>query len=179
VKIKNSYTIAAMMAANSQLAEDDDDVLRFIEQFALLLTDGGIPRMPARVFACVLAEDAGQLTAGELAERLRVSPAAISGAARYLIQVGLLVKAREPGARRDHYRLADDLWYEVLTDRETLLRRWEAGLGEGAALLGPDTPAGRRLEETRAFFAFLRGELAPMMARWREQRRDAGPDGAT
>jgi hypothetical protein len=168
-----------METADTQLVEDEDDgVLRFIEQFALLLTDGGIPRMAARVFACVLAENAGQLTAAELSERLRVSPAAVSGAARYLIQVGLLVKAREPGARRDHYRLADDVWYEAFGNRETLLRRWEDGLVEGMALLGPDTPAGRRLEETRAFFAFIRAELGPMMARWREHRRDTGPGGA-
>lgn len=153
---------------------DDDGALRFIEHFALLLTDGGIPRMAARVFACVLADDAGQLTAGELAERLQVSPAAISGAARYLIQVGLLAKGREPGARRDHYRLGDDVWYEAFGQRDALLRRWEDGLVEGVELLGPDSPAGRRLEETRAFFAFLRAELAPMLERWREHQRAAG-----
>ncbi len=162
------------MEAASKLPPDaDDGVLRFIEQFALLLTDGGMPRMAARVFACVLADDSGQLTASELAARLRVSPAAISGAARYLIQVDLLTKAREPGGRRDHYRLADDLWYEAFGHKDTLLRRWEEGLVEGIELLGDDTPAGRRLQETRAFFAFLRTELAPMMERWEEHRRAA------
>jgi hypothetical protein len=50
------------------------------------------------------------------------------------------------------------------------LRRWEDGLVEGMTLVGPDTPAGRRLEETRAFFAFLRSELPPLMARSREHR---------
>jgi hypothetical protein len=165
--------------AARDLAEDDG-ALRFIEQFALLLTDGGIPRMAARVFACVLADDAGQLTARELSERLQVSPAAISGAARYLIQVGMLTKAREPGARRDHYRLGDDVWYEAFGQRDTLLRRWEDGLVEGIELLGPGSPAGRRLEETRAFFAFLRAELAPMLERWREHQQATAsgrPDG--
>lgn len=151
----------------------DDGAARFIEQFALLLTDGGIPRMAARVFACVLADDAAELTASELAERLQVSPAAISGAARYLIQVDLLTKARTPGARRDHYRLADDMWYEAFGHKETLLRRWEDGLRDGVELLGADSPAGRRMERTREFFAFLRSELAPMMERWREHQRVA------
>jgi len=150
---------------------DDDRGLRFIEQFALLLTDGGIPRMPARMFACVLAEDAGRLTAAEFSERLRVSPAAVSSAARYLVQVGLLVKGREPGARRDHYGLADDLWYEAFGQKDELLRRWQEGLADGIDLLGRDTPAGSRLEETRAFFAFMRTELPPMLERWREHRR--------
>ena len=61
---------------------------RFVEHFALLLDEAGVPRMPARVFAAILADDAGRLTAGELAERLQVSPAAISGAVRYLTQAG-------------------------------------------------------------------------------------------
>jgi hypothetical protein len=50
--------------------------VRDVEDFALLLTEVGVPRMPARVFACVLCSDSGALTAGELAERLRVSPPA-------------------------------------------------------------------------------------------------------
>jgi DNA-binding transcriptional regulator GbsR (MarR family) len=148
----------------------DDDVRRFIERFALLLTEAGMPRMPSRVFACVLAEDSGQLTAGELAERLGVSPAGISGAVRYLIQVGILERHREPGERRDRYRLHDDLWYEVYAYREGMLRRWEGALAEGVELLGPDRPAGRRVDETREFFAFLREELPAMMERWRATR---------
>ena len=41
--------------------------------------------MPARVFSALLATDSGRLTAAELAERLQISPAAVSGAVRYLI----------------------------------------------------------------------------------------------
>jgi len=152
-------------------APGDPAQLQFIEHFALLLTEGGFPRMPARVFACLLADDAGRLTAGELSDRLRVSPAAVSGAVRYLTQVGLVIKGREPGARRDHYRLANDLWYEVYGARNEMLTRWEAACGEGAELLGPDTPAGRRLRESQAFFAFLQAELPALMDRWREGRR--------
>jgi DNA-binding transcriptional regulator GbsR (MarR family) len=147
-----------------------EDVRRFVERFGLLLTEAGMPRMPARVFACVLADDDGRLTAGELAERLDVSPAAISGAVRYLMQVGMLDRRREPGERRDHYVLRDDLWYEVYAYRGEMLRRWEQAMVEGAELLGTDRPAGRRIEETREFFAFLREELPAMMERWRARR---------
>jgi hypothetical protein len=65
--------------------------------------------------------------------------------------------------------------------KDTLLRRWEEGLIEGIELFGPDSPAGRRLEETRAFFAFIRTELPRMLERWREQRRACAisrPDGS-
>jgi DNA-binding transcriptional regulator GbsR (MarR family) len=155
----------------------DEATRRFIEDFALLLTEGGVPRMPARVFACVLADDAGKLTAGELADRLGVSPAAVSGAVRYLVQVGLLAKIREPGERRDHYGLKSDPWYEIYGDRDTLLRRWEEKLAEGVEILGPDRPASRRLRETQEFFAFNRSMLAEIMERWHEHKRRVGLDG--
>jgi DNA-binding transcriptional regulator GbsR (MarR family) len=148
----------------------DDGELRFVERFALLLVEGGMPRMPARVFACILADDEGALTAAELASRLRVSPAAISGAVRYLTQTGLVVKAREPGARRDHYRVGEDPWYEVFAARTVLIRRWEDAMAEGVELIGAERPAGRRLAETGEFFAFLRTELPVLMERWHATR---------
>jgi len=161
--------MAATSAAGAA-SRDADATLRFVEDFALLLVDAGVPRMPARVFACVLADDAGALTAGDLAERLQVSPAAISGAVRWLTQMHLLTRAREPGARRDHYRMRDDQWYEATVFKTAALRRFEDVLAEGVALLGADTPAGRRLEETQEFFAFFRAELPALLERFRATR---------
>jgi hypothetical protein len=63
--------MAATTRATRTATRADDPALRFVEDFALLLTETGVPRMPARVFACVLADDSGGLTAAELAERLQ------------------------------------------------------------------------------------------------------------
>jgi DNA-binding transcriptional regulator GbsR (MarR family) len=164
--------MAATPAARAA-SPDADATLRFVEDFALLLVDAGVPRMPARVFACVLADDAGALTAGDLAVRLQVSPAAISGAVRWLTQMHLLTRAREPGARRDHYRMRDDQWYEATVFKTAALRRFEDVLAEGVALVGADTPAGRRLEETQEFFAFFRAELPALLERFRATRDGA------
>jgi predicted transcriptional regulator len=136
---------------------------------ALVLTESGIPRMPSRVFTRLLATDDGKATAGELAKALRVSPAAISGAVRYLDQVGLVVRAREPGERRDHYEVTDDLWYEVYANRDKQFDAWGSVLTEGVDAVGPNTPAGRRLNQTRRFFEFLRKELPALMEKWRAQ----------
>jgi DNA-binding transcriptional regulator GbsR (MarR family) len=144
---------------------------RFIERFAGVLVDGGVPRMPARVFALLLASDEGRMTAAELAEKLQVSPAAVSGAVRYLIQTALIERVREPGSRRDVYRLPDDPWYEAVYRREPLLTRWERALAEGVEAVGPDTPAGQRLQDSAAFFAFLQEELPALLARWQHLRR--------
>ena len=85
-----------------------DDLLRGVERFALILNGSGMPRMASRVFAYVLAEDSDRYTAAELAEGLRVSPAAISGALRYLLDTRMIFKEREPGTRADLYRIYDD-----------------------------------------------------------------------
>ena len=71
-------------------------LLRLVENFALVLRESGLPPMPARVLAYALADDADRYTASELASGLRVSPAAISGAVRTLVQFGLLRREREP-----------------------------------------------------------------------------------
>jgi DNA-binding transcriptional regulator GbsR (MarR family) len=149
---------------------DDGAVRRFIERFALHLAEAGMARMPARVFAAILTSEEGRCTATELARLLQVSPAAVSGAVRYLTQLGMVLREREPGERRDHYRVTSDRWYETVYRREALLARWEQDLRDGVEAVGPGTPAGRRLEETRRFFAFLREELPRILEDWRQLR---------
>ncbi|MFD8568640.1 GbsR/MarR family transcriptional regulator [Streptomyces sp. NPDC059639] len=150
---------------------------RFVERFAAQLVEAGMTRMPARVFAALLASDSGALTSAELGERLQVSPAAVSGAVRYLTQQHMVTREREPGTRRDLFRVHDNQWYETLTSRDSVLKRWEDALREGADTIGADSPAGRRLTETLAFFAFVQDELAGMMERWREHRKTLDLDG--
>ncbi|MFF5945814.1 MarR family transcriptional regulator, partial [Streptomyces althioticus] len=61
-------------------------------------------------------------------------------------------------------------WYEALTNRDAIIKRWEDALREGVVSLGADTPAGRRLAETLAFFEFIEKDVAEMMERWRAYR---------
>jgi DNA-binding transcriptional regulator GbsR (MarR family) len=163
-----------MMAEAAAPGRDDEAVRRFVERFALNLTEAGMPRMPARVFAAVLIADDGRRTAAELAGLLGVSPAAISGAVRYLIQLRLVSREREPGERVDHYRVSSDTWYEAITRRDEMVERWLQDLEDGIKSVGPDTPAGARLEETRQFFEFLLNEVPQMLDRWRARRSANG-----
>jgi DNA-binding transcriptional regulator GbsR (MarR family) len=175
-----------MTDAGAPPPRDEEAVAGFVEHFAQLLVEGGMARMPARVFARLLVTDEGRLTAAELADLLHASPAAISGAIRYLEQVDLAVRRRERGSRRDWYQVRDlDLWYEVMTRRDRLLVRWIEGLAEGIDALGPETPAGRRVIETREFMSFMSKELPEMLERWRVYRAavygadgSPGPDGS-
>lgn len=150
---------------------DAEAVSKFVESFAAQLVEAGMPRMPARVFAALLSSDEGALSSAQLGEQLRISPAGVSGAVRYLAQTHMVAREREPGSRRERYRVQGDQWYEALTNREAVLKRWEVALREGVASLGAGTPAGRRMAETLAFFEFLEDEVSAMMERWRAHRQ--------
>ena len=64
------------MVDATDAGRDEEGVRRFIERFALDLSEAGMPRMPARAFAAILSADDGRSTAADLAGALRVSPAA-------------------------------------------------------------------------------------------------------
>jgi DNA-binding transcriptional regulator GbsR (MarR family) len=162
------------MAKEKSPSRDPRAVSRFIERFASGLVDAGMPRMPARVFAALLATDTGRLTSAELVDLLHVSPAAVSGAIRYLSQVNMVVREREPGSRREHYHLYDDVWYEQGIRREQLFARWEASVRDGIEALGRDTPAGGRLAETLAYLEFVDEELPKLLGRWRQRKAELG-----
>ncbi len=130
--------------------------------------------MPARVFAALLAADSGRLTAAQLAKLLAVSPAAISGAVRYLVQVNLASREAEPGSRREHYRVHSETWYEAMARKDQVLDRCERSLREGIDVVGRDTPAGARIAETLAFFEFMQTELPAMLERWRARKAAMG-----
>ena len=158
-----------------QSAQRDEQAIRpFIERFASVLVEAGVPPMPARVFSALLVTDSGRLTAAELTGLLGASPAAISGAVRYLAQVGMIGREREPGSRREVYLLRNDLWYEISLGRDQLLAHWAGAARDGAEILGPQTPAGQRLADSHDFFVFLQQELPALLERWRDRQAGRG-----
>jgi DNA-binding transcriptional regulator GbsR (MarR family) len=154
---------------------DDEALLRAVERFAQPLEMSGMPRMAARVFAYVLAHGSDRYTAAELAEGLRVSPAAVSGAVRYLVSARLLFREREPGMRSDLYRMYDDdVWSAIMAAQTAVLDRYRKGVDEAIALVGPESRGAHRLLESREFFAFMQRETEQMMERWRHLRPQIG-----
>jgi hypothetical protein len=152
-------------------ARDEQQVRQFVEQMSMTLAESGFPRMAARVFVALMTVDAGELTAAELAEQLDVSPAGISGAARYLVHLGLVERVPVPGSRRDVYRLPDDAWYHSSASAGGIYRSLARASSSGVDALGATTPAGRRVAEMRDFFAFIEGEMAELVARWQATRK--------
>ena len=157
-------------------ARDPATVRDFIEKFTGQLTMAGFPRTPARIFVALLTSDSSTLTAAQLGELLQTSPASVSGGVRYLIQVGLVVAEGEPGTRRQHYRMPENVWQDIVSMRDRMFGRWVAELREGVEALGPDSPAGVRMAETVRYFEFLSQEMLGLWARWQEVRAaESGP----
>jgi len=142
-----------------------------VERLGSVLEDSGVPRMPARVFAYILAEDRDRYSAADLAEGLQVSPAAISGAVRYLTSTRLVVKERRPSGRGDLYRVVDgDVWGTIMSARLPLMDHFVASLEKAAAVLEPGSAGRSRVEETRDYFAFARDGMADLVQRWAARR---------
>jgi predicted transcriptional regulator len=153
---------------------DPAAVRRFIETFTGHLAQAGFPRTPARIFVALLTSDSSSLTAAELAELLETSPASVSSGVRYLIQTGLIVAEGEPGTRRHHYRMPDNVWQDIVRLRDRLFTRWAAELRRGADVLGPGSPAGARMTDTVRYFEFISAEMSGLLARWDEVNGHTG-----
>lgn len=147
---------------------DEDAVRQFVEHAAMVLADYGFPRMSGRVVMALMAAEEDALTAGELGERLGVSPAAISNAVRQLTTLSMVVREPVPGSRADRYRLpVDQPWYGATTAKNSLLKQLSEIAAEGvAATGGAQTAPGRRVAEMADFFEFAQGEMDKIVSRW-------------
>lgn len=149
------------------------DFAQAVERLGQVLEDSGVPRMPARVFAYILAEDRDRYTAAELADGLQVSPAAISGAVRYLTHTRLVVRERRPSGRGDLFRVVDgDIWGTIMTARLSQMDDYVASLDKAVALLEPGSAGRARVEETRDYFAFAREGMVDLAERWARFRAE-------
>jgi len=141
----------------------------FVESLGGSLAQMGFPRMPARVFALLLAASEDTLTARELAERLGVSAAAISGAVRYLEQFRMITRTRTPGDRLDRFGVGGNIWEHAIQAEaasfDALLRLFDRALADIDFGGAKD-----RVAETRDFLAFYQAEIPDLIRRWRESR---------
>ncbi|MFG1815286.1 MarR family transcriptional regulator [Kribbella sp. NPDC049174] len=138
----------------------DQQVREFVERFATMMVDGGLPRMASRVLALLYTTDSRSLTAADLVRELRVSPASISKAVGYLEHVGMVYREPDPRRRLQHYIVAEDVWTQAWKVSARTNLNWAETAAEGASLLGPDTPAGVRLTAMADFFHRLGEDMA-------------------
>jgi DNA-binding transcriptional regulator GbsR (MarR family) len=142
-------------------------VREFQDRFTALMMRTGLPRMTARVLACLYTTDAGQLTAAELVDRLRVSPASVSAAIAALEQQELVRRERDPRGRRDRYVVDDDVWFRAWIASARMNTVLAEAAREGARILGRRTPAGARMHDTGQFFQHIGLDMIRAAEHWR------------
>ncbi|MFD7134165.1 helix-turn-helix domain-containing protein [Streptomyces sp. NPDC059894] len=146
---------------------DAGAVREYEETFTTVLMASGMPRMMARVMACLTLTDTGSLTASELVQRLQVSPASVSKAIAFLESQGFARRERDE-RRRERYVVDDDIWYQSMIASARSTADIVETARHGVGVLGPGTPAGVRLENVARFLDFV-GES---MTRAAEQARE-------
>lgn len=149
----------------------DAAAAEFVERFASTMATSGLPRMASRVFATLIAARSRGLTAAQLKDSLGVSAGAVSGAVRWLAQVGLITRSTVAGTRQDLYIAESDSFVTLMTQDMRSLRSWREELRAGAEALGADSVPGRRMGEALEFFTFLDDEMPGLLQRWQEHRR--------
>lgn len=155
-----------------------DQRAAFVERMGAALTSAGLARLPSRIFAAVLVDEDGRMTAAEIGEALGVSPAAVSGAVKYLDGVGMVRRERERGSRRDVFVVDDLAWHDALLQVDAIYGPMIGALDHGIHELGTDDSAHERLVVSREFMRFLIDELQGINERWTARRRELRTDGS-
>ncbi|MFF0310418.1 helix-turn-helix domain-containing protein [Streptosporangium sp. NPDC004379] len=135
-----------------------ESVRGFVEQFATLLVGIGLPRMPARVFVCLLTSDSGGLTSAEFVRRLQVSPASVSKAIGFLEAIELVGRTRDSG-RRERYVIDDDVWLRAFKADIGTHAEVAATARHGIEIFGAGTPVGVRLSRMARFFTWISEQM--------------------
>jgi DNA-binding transcriptional regulator GbsR (MarR family) len=138
-----------------------------VEEYGLLFEEIGGTRMDGRVSAWLLLAEPPVQSLTQIAEALGVSKAAVSTAARSLLQRGTVERVSEPGRRGDSYRsLPGDLASVLQLDHlETLGRLVDRSL-DLVADKDQSQSNYALLHELRDFLDFLKTEIPGLMARW-------------
>ncbi|WP_454194608.1 helix-turn-helix domain-containing protein [Nocardia sp. Marseille-Q1738] len=146
---------------------DAEAVRAYEEALTTVFMTSGLPKMMARVLACLYTTDGGSLTASELVQRLQVSPASISKAIAFL-ESQTLVRRERDERRRERYVVDDGLWYQAMITSARSNDQLVEIARQAAGVLGRDSRAAVRLENVARFLDFV-GES---MVRAAEQARD-------
>ncbi|TVL92250.1 helix-turn-helix domain-containing protein [Streptomyces sp. SAJ15] len=146
---------------------DTEAMRAYEETLTTVFMQSGMPKMTSRVMVCLTLSDDGSLTASELVQRLRVSPASVSKAIAFLESQDLVRRERDEG-RRERYVVDDDVWYQSMIASARAIAQIVEITRQGVGVVGPDTPAATRLENIARFLDFV----SESTVRAAEQARD-------
>ncbi|MGN8025273.1 GbsR/MarR family transcriptional regulator [Microbacterium sp. 22242] len=142
------------------------------ESAAAMITAVGFPRMPGRVMMALIAAPAEGYTAAELADRLGVSAAAVSGAVRYLQTLHVVHRVSRADQRRDRYIIVEDTWYAMMTNNSPIYDRMATHIDAIGAEHTDDPIARTRATEMAEFFRFMARRMPELVDEWETYRAE-------
>ncbi|MFC4137670.1 MULTISPECIES: helix-turn-helix domain-containing protein [unclassified Microbacterium] len=142
------------------------------ESAAAMITVVGFPRMPARVMMALIAAPADGYTAGDLAARLGVSAAAVSGAVRYLQTIQVVRRVARPDRRRDHYVIIPDTWYGLMTNNGPIYESLATHIEAIGAAHADEHAARDRAAEMAEFFRYMARRMPELIDEWEALRAE-------
>lgn len=155
---RSRAALRAPKATPQTHGRDVEAVRDYQEVLTAALVRAGLPNMPARVLTCLFISDEGSLTASELVQRLRVSPASVFKAIEFLDGQGVVRRERDE-RRRERYVADVDAWYESILAGARASARFAETARQGVGILGPDSSAAARLREIAGFADFVSASL--------------------
>lgn len=158
----------------SESIADNADQEAYIEAMGQLMTSYGLPRISGRVLAALLLADPSEQTADELAERLKSSRSALSGALQLLERLGYVERIHRAGVRKEFFCYRRDIWPELFQQQFQAIQRFRELAEQGLELMA-DAPAPARaaLEGMYSFYHFWEQEQPAILARWQAQQKPA------
>ncbi|MEV0761662.1 helix-turn-helix domain-containing protein [Nocardia sp. NPDC050435] len=138
---------------------DAEAVRAYEEMFATVFMQSGLPRMTARVLACLTVTDSGGRTATDLAQRLQVSPASVSKAITMLEGLSHVRRERDE-RRRERYVVDNDVFFQSMMASAHNTAHLVDLARQGVGILGDGTPAAVRLQNIARFLDFVSQSIA-------------------
>ena len=138
------------------------------ERAAAMLAAAGMPRMPARVMMALVGSPDEGYSAADLAERLGVSPAAVSGAVRYLESMRMVHRLSRPGERIARFDLIDDGWRSMVISQSPMYGRLADDI-DAITDDNADAPASEeRARDIAGFLRYLEKRMPELVVEWQE-----------
>ena len=149
----------------------NDRQAAFVEEMGSYLSSVGMTPMAGRLLAWLLICDPEEQTAGELAESLRASRGAISGAIHQLETAGFVRRTRRRGDRREYVSMPAGAIRSLVGSAGAIYRGLATIAAHGVGVVQDLPPPSReRIEEFHDFVAFIQETLPRLMAEYLAER---------
>ena len=152
----------------------NDRQAAFVEEMGQYLGSVGMTPMAGRMLAWLLICDPAEQTAAELADALRASRGAISGAARSLETAGFIRRSRRRGERREYFSMPPGAIRALITGAGAIYQRLEVIAAHGIGVVADLPPPKReRIEEFHDFVAYVERVVPALLEQYVRDRDHA------